>query len=249
MRAHFSPPDESKFMRKHGHQDAPKRHVVSRSQGYPHFNYRRRPIEKAAEKKFRRKMRTRASNRLWAINSALLSEAFSRGIHDVSARTGFVRRLMETPEETATRKAEDFARWKARFLAEQRYLKPRCHPLNMVKPEQLFSGTIGTITSFNLITDAFDSSLSGDSKIESMPHPSESAGRGWTMCDPEQLQARIKVRMELTAPNPTVPEYTKKDLEGHTHETFFGKDTLEKGDVAHVVDGKCVKIERHSNED
>lgn len=205
MRAHFSPPDESKFMRKHGHQDAPKRHVVSRSQGYPHFNYRHRPIEKAAEKKFRRTMRTRASNRLWAINSALFSEVFGRDVHDVASRPGFLRRFMETPEEAVARKAEAFARWKERFLSEQRYLKPRCHPKNMVNFDDVFrSGRIGRLESFSIITDAF---ISGDSTYDSMPQ------------EP--------------------PTYLQKDLDGVTRETFF-----EKAD-----DGKCVKIERHSNED
>lgn len=203
MRAHFSPPDESKFMRKHGHQDAPKRHVVGRSHGYPYFNHRRNPIEKAAEKKFRRELRRRASNRLWAINTALFSEVFGRDVHDVAARPGFLSRLMETPEETAARKAEDFARWKERFLAEQRYLKPSCHPKNMVNfDDVLRSGRIGRLEGFSIITDAF---VSGDATYDSM----------------------------LQEP----PTYIQEDLESLTQEAFFEK----------TDDGKCVKIERHSN--
>ena len=231
MRAHFTPPDESKFMRKHGHQDAPKRHVVARYNGYPAFNYMRPSIEKPAEPRFRRRMRTRASNRRYAIDSAALSEAFTRNVHDVAERPGFLRRLMETPEETAARKADELAKWKERFLAEQRYLKPRLHPKNMINPEKMFSGRVGRIEGFNLITDAF---ISGDATHDTMPQRDNE----WTRLGEDMASSMARgqtLDQYYASQEPT--EHTKKDLDGLTQDAFF-----EKAD-----DGKCVKIERHSN--
>ena len=160
MRQHFLPRAERKYAPK----DTPKRFMVGRSHDYPMFNYRRTPIEKPPEKTFRRKQRRKAGNRFWAINAAFLGCAFARNIHDVSSRIGFTRRMMEKPEERTARLAQELATWKERFLAEQRYLVPRLHPKNMVKPEQLFTGGIGRIEGFNFITDAF---MSGESTKDS----------------------------------------------------------------------------------
>lgn len=157
MKCHFEPPKIRKF------GATPRRNRKSRRSTYNLYDEnglkrigektlsRRAVYTKPRAPKFRRKQERIAQLRYTYIQMRNIDNPIMRYLEHVRSRGSLFELVFGTSEEKDAAKAKAFEEWKARWLANQRYLKPRLHPGG--SPKSLFTGMIGRLESVNLITD------------------------------------------------------------------------------------------------